>query len=373
MNDVVVVGGNLSGASAAINASKMGAKVTLIEKNLEPFFPPHCGEGTDGITVDLLDLENIGCYKNEIRRFTLNVSGKKEFVLKLNKKLLFIIDRNFVEKHLIKSAEKAGVNVKKGIRMKKFIAPNDIILDNKEKIQGKVIIDATGINCQIGKQIGLDTTIQPKHIGVCIQSRVEGEFEIDNMKMWFHKPYAPFGYAWTFPIKNNLANIGIGIPGGQKYDLKKLHDNYITNQLRGDYKIITTFRSCVPASKVLNQMVKDNVMIVGDAARLVNPIFENGINNAIFSGSVAGILAARYTKGEISTLKIYEQLLNKKVKRINRAYKRKEKLTTEEKFVKSYIRGLTFINFLNKISPNIFQKLLLNIVKKDRDLINSIK
>ena len=56
--------------------------------------------------------------------------------------------------------------------------------------------------------------MKPKNVGVCVQSRVKGEFNSDAMKFWFHKPYAPFGYAWLFPINARLANIGIGIPGG---------------------------------------------------------------------------------------------------------------------------------------------------------------
>jgi len=45
------------------------------------------------------------------------------------------------------------------------------------------------------------------------------------MKLWFHKPYGPMGYAWLFPLNKNLANIGIGIMGGQKIDLKELLDS----------------------------------------------------------------------------------------------------------------------------------------------------
>ena len=35
--DVVVIGGNLAGTSAAINALEKGASVAVIEKNLQPY------------------------------------------------------------------------------------------------------------------------------------------------------------------------------------------------------------------------------------------------------------------------------------------------------------------------------------------------
>ena len=373
MFDVVVIGGNLSGATTAINAARMGVNVALVEKNKEPLFPPRCGEATDTVTAELLNLEGIGCPKNEIKQITMNVSSKKEYNFKVKKHKVYIIDRNFVEKYLLKSAKQEEVELKLGQRMKTFNPPNEIILDNEERINGKVIIDATGIRCQIGKQVGMNTELKPEDIGVCIQSRVKCDINPDIMKMWFHRPYAPLGYAWLFPKNEKLANIGVGIPGGQKIDLKKLIDMYIDNEIGEKFKITHTFRSCVPATKPIEPLTKDNIMFVGDAARLANPIFENGINNAVFSGSIAGIIAAKYIQGEVISLKYYEKLMNEKVKRIRKAYNQKNKMKTEKKFIKSYRRGISLLHSLNKLFPNLLQNQLMKIVKKDKKIINSLQ
>jgi len=372
MFDVVVIGGNLSGATAAINAARTGANVILVEKNKEPLFPPRCGEATDVITAELLNLEGIGCPKNEIKQITINISSKKEYNFKVKKHKVYIIDRNFLEKYLLKSAKQKGVELRLGQRMKTFNPPNEIILDNGERINGKVIIDATGIRCQIGKQVGMNTEIKPENIGVCIQSRIQCDINPDIMKMWFHQPYAPLGYAWLFPKNEKLANIGIGIPGGQKIDLEKRLDSYIVDEIGEKFEIVHTFRSCIPATKPIEPLTKDNIIFVGDAARLANPIFENGINNAVFSGSVAGIIAAKYIQGEVTSLKYYEKLMNEKVKRIKRAYYQKNKIKTEEKFIKSYRRGFSLLHSLNKLFPNLVQNQLVKIVKKDKKIINSL-
>lgn len=373
MYDIIVVGGNLSGATAAINASELDANVLLIEKNKEPFNPPRCGEATDTITCELLNLEEIGCQKNEIRKVIINVSSEKEYVFKAKEKKIYIIDRNFVEKYLLKKAKELGIEVKIGHKMTSFNPPNEIVVDNNDKFKGKIIIDATGISCQIGKKIDINTEIKPGHIGVCIQSRVESIFESKNMRMWFHKPYAPFGYAWLFPKNDNLANIGVGIPGGQKLDLNRLLDMYIKDNVKEKYKIKHTFRSCVPATEPLEKLTKDNVLFVGDAARLANPIFENGINNAIFSGSVAGIIAVKYLKGEITSLSYYDELMKKKVSRIKRACNTKERLNTEKRFIKSYRRGISLLNKLNKLAPNLLQNQLIKIVQEDKKIIETLK
>jgi len=372
MFDVVVIGGNLSGATAAINAARMGVNVVLVEKNKEPYFPARCGEATDEVTANILDLDNIGCPKNEIKQLTINISSKKEYNFKVQKHKVYIIDRNFVEKYLLKSAKEEGVELKLGQRMKTFNPPNEIILDNKERIKGKGIIDATGIRCQIGKQIGMDTELKPRDIGVCIQSRVQSDINPDIMKMWFHRPYAPLGYAWLFPKNEKLANIGIGIPGGQKIDLKKLHNKYIADEIRGKFKITHTFRSCVPSTKPLEPLTSDNIMFVGDAARLANAVFENGINNAVFSGTIAGKIASKYIQGKIPSLTYYERLMDKKVRRLKRAHNQKNKIKTEKKFIKVYRRGFSLLCSLNKLFPNLVQNQLVKIVQKDKKIIDSL-
>ena len=373
MYDIIIIGGNLSGATAAINAAEFGANVVLIEKNEKPFFPPRCGEATEEVTAEILNLDKIGCPKNQIKQITINVSSKKEYNFKVKKHGIYIIDRNFVEKYLLKHAEQKGVEVIIGSRMTNFNPPNEIVLDNKKTLKGKIIIDATGISCQIGKRIRNDTELKPSDIGVCIQSRVEGNFNPNIMKMWYDKPYAPFGYAWLFPKNEKLANIGLGVPGGQKLDLSYLLNRYIENEVKEKFKDLQTFHSCVPASKPLEPLTKDNIIFVGDAARFVNPIFENGINNAVFSGSVAGIIAAKFVKGEISTLKIYDELMKNKVKTLKKAYYQKNRLTTEEKYINSYRKVFSLLSLLNKFFPNILQNQFVKIVKRDKKILDSIR
>jgi digeranylgeranylglycerophospholipid reductase len=373
MFDVVVIGGNLSGATAAINSAKSGASTVLVEKNKEPYFPSRCGEATDKVTASILNLDEIGCPKNEIKQITINVSSIKEYNFKLKKRSIVIIDRNFLEKYLLKKAENYGAELKLGQRMVTINPPNDIVLDNNEIIKGKVIIDATGISCQIGRRIGINTKLRPKNIGVCIQSRVQSIFDSEIMKIWFHKPYAPFGYAWIFPKNEKIANIGIGVAGGQKLDLIKLKNMYIDDKIGKEFKITHTFRSCVPSSKPLEPLTKDNIMFVGDAARLANPVIENGIGNAIFSGSLAGKIAGKYIQRKIHSLKNYEKLMNKKVSRLTRNYNWKNKIKTDSKFAKSYRRIISLLCTLNKIFPNICENQLLGIVKKDKKILDSFK
>ena len=358
MFDVVVIGGNLAGATAANNAAERGVSVALVERHKKPFFPAHCGEAMPDTWTRLIDLDKIGCPKNKIKNFIFNVSSPREYHITLKKPRSYIFDRNYVENYLLKQAEKKGVELKLGICMRDFKPPHEILLDNNKIIEGKIIIDASGIACQVGRRIGMATKLKPEDIGVCIQSRVQCNFKQDTMKIWFHKPYAQFGYAWFFPVNNKEANIGLGVFGGQKLDLAKLLDKYIKDMTGGKNKITHTFRACVPISPPMSKVIKDNVMIVGDAARLVHSNFGYGIGNALYSGRSAGMTAAKYIKGEISSLEPYQDSMKSGIIRLQRAYKRKKRIATEKKFVNSYRRIFFIFSVINKIVPNFIQNYL---------------
>ena len=364
MFDIIVVGGNLAGINAAINAAERDVSVAVIEKNKEPLHPARCGEGTDSVTWRLI--EDTGCSKNEIKRIKINISSYWSTSFLLNQLRLYIFDRNCVERKLLEKAESLGVRLFLGRAMRDFLPPHDIILDDNERIQGRVIIDGSGFSCQIGRRIGIAPSLKSKDIGVCIQVRVEGSFPSDTIYLWFHTPFAPFGYAWMFPINSHLANIGIGIPGGQNIDMKESLYRYIREVAGNDSKILYTFYATIPSALPLHRLVKDNVMIVGDAARLANPIFGKGISNAIISGSLAGRVAAKYIHGEISSLDLYQQFMYKKVVLLRRFYHRKVRSMYSEKvFLSKYKHAFSLLKYFHDILPSFSERRIVKALEKD--------
>ena len=373
MFDVVVIGGNLAGTTAAINAAKEGIKVALIERNKEPFFPAHCGEMLTDVETELLELDRIGCDKNEINNIIINISSK-EYSFKLRTIKIIIFNRNFLEKRLLKEAEKNGVKLMLGTRMRSFKPPNEIYVENNEILEGKIIIDASGISCHVGKRIGIDTKLKPEDIGVCIQSRVQGNFKSNTIKSWFHKPYAPFGYAWLFPLDEKTANIGLGVAGGQKLNLAKLLNKYITDETIGKYKITDTFRSCVPSAPPMSTLIRNNVLITGDAARLAHSLSGGGIRNALFSGSLAGITAAKYVKGEISSLEPYQDLMKTKITRLDKEYNFKNKaFKNENNLLTKFGSAISISCIINKLFPNVFEVLYKKFSENDKRILESYK
>lgn len=368
MYDIIIIGGNLSGTSAAINAALRDVNIALIERNKIPLSPAHCGEGIPDLTAQWLNLDGIGCQYNEINQTNIQL-GSKEYILKMRKHKMIVFDRSYVENKLLEKAKSEGVELFLGIKMKDFKPPNEVILDNGEILKGKVIIDASGVTCQVGRRIGINTKLKKEDIGVCIQSTVQGDFDANVMKFWHLRPYAPLGYAWLFPKSEKKANIGLGIPGGLKENLEKLLKDYISYTTNNNYKVLNTFRSCLPLANPIDPLVKENVMLVGDAARLVNAPSGAGIGNALFSGGLAGIIAARTICGENPSLQVYSDAMQKKLKRLKKAYITKDKSIKNEKtYLKIFSRGVSVFSAVNRFMPNLSER----IVEKTLELDNKI-
>ena len=102
------------------------------------------------------------------------------------------------------------------------------------------------------------------------------------------------------------------------------------------YETLYTFKACEPMVKPLDNIASDNILFVGDSARLVDPASGAGIHNAVISGTLAGITAAKYILGEINSLDLYQRLMKSKIKKISKTYRSKCKLNTSEKYNKTF-------------------------------------
>ena len=258
--------------------------------------------------------------------------------------------------------------------MRDFKPPHEILLENNKIIEGKIIIDASGIACQVGRRIGIDTKLESEDIGVCIQSRVQSNFDPNIIKSWFHKPYAPFGYSWLFPLNKKTANIGLGIPGGQKQDLAKLLKNYIYDVTNGEFNITSTFRACVPSAPPMKILLKDNVIITGDAGRLAHPLSGGGIRNALFSGCLSGIIAAKYIHREIPSIELYQNLMQKKISRLDKEYYFKNRISKNEGiFLRNFGMTISMVSFIYKLFPKSLERLFTKFSEKDKLVLKSFK
>ena len=110
---------------------------------------------------------------------------------------------------------------------------------------------------------------------------------------------------WIFPKGDGLANVGIGVQVSQiksAAETKAYLDRWIEKHpgyAKG--KKIDMVGGGVSISAPIKQSVTDGLMLVGDAARMIDPLTGGGIANGCIAGKIAGQVAAEAAaKGDVS-------------------------------------------------------------------------
>jgi digeranylgeranylglycerophospholipid reductase len=109
---------------------------------------------------------------------------------------------------------------------------------------------------------------------------------------YFGTQIAPGGYLWIFPKGKGMANVGIGIAGNRadKITAQAYLDHFIeANFPTGS--VLGVVAGGIPLGGTLKRIVKDGLMLVGDAAHQAFPHTGGGIENALEAGVLAGEVA----------------------------------------------------------------------------------
>src|SRR3990172_5371830 len=125
---------------------------------------------------------------------------------------------------------------------------------------------------------------------------------------------APAGYVWVFPKDECTANVGIGVslnrPNG-KTDIKMYLDRWIAADARfRRAQFLDMVTGGVSTSPPLPETVGNGIAIVGDAARMIDPITGRGIRNGCRAGRILGeVLGTCAQTGDFSkeALQAYEK------------------------------------------------------------------
>ena len=300
--DVVVVGGGPAGSSAAWAAAKNGIKVALIEK-----------EGsiaetvrTSGVTW-IQNIKEFGipenCY-NPIKNFSF-CSPNNEVTISDSVPRAAVLDVRKTYRWLANEAEKEGADI--------FIKTsiNDVIKNDNGDIVGvsgtgpkgeitfrsKIIIDASGFSSTICKAMGFAT--QWERFGAGAEWEVKAE-HVDSETWWLMvgQQYSPAGYAWIFPLGNDIVRIGVGVGKPESnvdptQRLKELMDAKVGPIKKlGKITPIEFHYGLIPNDGLSRKTVFNNLILVGDSAGQANPLVLEGIRYAIKFGRVAGKVSA---------------------------------------------------------------------------------
>ncbi|PYB68761.1 digeranylgeranylglycerophospholipid reductase [Thermoplasma sp. Kam2015] len=334
--DVLVVGGGPGGSTAARYAAKYGLRTLMIEKRPEIGSPVRCGEGLSKGILNEADIKADRSFiANEVKGARIyGPSEKRPIVLQSEKagnEVGYVLERDKFDKHLAALAAKAGADVwvkspALGVIKENGKVAGAKIRHNNEivEVRAKMVIAADGFESEFGRWAGLKSVILARNdIISALQYRMINVDVDPDYTDFYLGSIAPAGYIWVFPKGEGMANVGIGSSINMihnRFELKNYLDRFIENHpglKKGqDIQLVT---GGVSVSKVKMPITMPGLMLVGDAARLIDPITGGGIANAI----VSGMYAAQITKEAIESNDYSPQMMQKYEKLVKERFERK--------------------------------------------------
>ncbi len=299
--DAVIVGSGPAGSVTARFAAEAGAKVLIVERRAEVGVPVLCGEGISQKVDTFKILEGkrwIATKMEGARIFSPNGTKITLSAEYAGNETGYVVYRDIFDQELARGAVQKGAEImlntcatsllKKDGKIKGITARH---FDETLEIEADIVVGADGVESRIGKWAGIQTTLKPYDLETCVQYTLTNvEWDSPYCDFFLGKHVAPGGYVWVFPKGKDVANVGIGILASlsESGKAKKLLDKFIA--AKPELKKGEPLRIITGADPVAEpiQSVKDNLLLVGDAARQVDPITGGGLMNAIEAGKYAG-------------------------------------------------------------------------------------
>jgi len=317
--DIIIVGAGPAGSMAAWHASLGGAKVLLLEKDRDIGLPVRCAEGVGAAGLQSIVEADSRWIANKIEGVNL-ISPHGKSVHLVNEDFGYVLNRKIFDNFLAEKASKAGAEVLTKAYVEELLFNengdvNGVVfshLGKRQSLRAKIVMGADGVESRVGRWAGIRTQLKLRDIETCVQFTMANvDVTPNDCDFYFSHERAPGGYIWVFPKGDGIANIGIGISG--EYAQYKSPLRYLEEFVQEHFpkaSVLTTTIGGVPVAPTNKQIVKNGLMLIGDAAHQANPISGGGIVPAMVAGKLAGQVAAEAVQtGDVSEsfLKKYER------------------------------------------------------------------
>jgi geranylgeranyl reductase family protein len=340
---VVVVGAGPAGSSVAAGLATQGVDVLLLDK---ANFPREkvCGDGLTPRSVHVL--QEMGLIQQIMNAGALRIDGVRIHApngqpvearfADLSAEYPpygLTIPRHVLDTLLLENAELAGARFLGGFRVRKLIRAErgegfggvqGLLDGHTVLVRAPLTILATGATMPLVQQAGLLTNVPP--VVRATRGYYRGVPDIEPIfHFYFDRDFMP-GYGWVFPLSDGLANVGTGyFPGGQfrrqNLPARRLFDRFVEHnlkvkrQLSGGTPVETVKSYPLRTDFATMRTQTGGLVLVGEAAGLVNPINGEGVDYALESGQMAAELLARPLKeGRLTDahLEKYEEQLSER-------------------------------------------------------------
>ena len=305
--DAIVVGAGPAGSATAIRLARGGAKVLLLDKARFPRDKP-CGGGLTGRAVRELPVDVTPVVEDAVRELEVRLRYRKRFVRRSVAPLVLMTQRRRLDAFLGEQAAEAGADFRDGITVGGLaIGPDGVELRaGGETIRGDVLVGADGVNGRTAKAAGLGG-------GILYGIALEGNGPLRDGqagRATVEVGVVSGGYGWVFP-KDGHANYGVGGWAAEGPRLRE-HLSRLCVAHGVEMDALTDLQGRRLPMRRTTAAANGRVLLVGDAAGLVDPLSGDGISEALLSARLAAdaVLAgdlARYEPSLAAALGRYAQ------------------------------------------------------------------
>jgi digeranylgeranylglycerophospholipid reductase len=179
-------------------------------------------------------------------------------------------------------------------------------------VRAAVTIDASGFSRHVGVRTDMGKAFHRYGFGAEYDMYAP-HYPQDELYLIMGSRFAPHGYAWAFPRGNGRVRLGVGVLHPDCEDDARVYLDSIVrdvpqlNDAFRDASPIEYHTGLFPSEGPLGRFSRDGLLLAGDAAGHGSTLVGEGIRFAIYSGQLAGNIAADAVKADNTSAAFLER------------------------------------------------------------------